>query len=190
MSLDQYSPEQIKEMSMLEVAYEIFLGRKDAITFNELVDEITKTLGLSEEEVRTRISQFYTDLNIDGRFITLGDNRWGLRTWYPYEQIDEEVTHTEKPKKKKKSKKKDEDDELIGFDDLDEDDLDYDEDFEEEDEDVDDIEDEDEEDDEDFDDIDDEEDFEDDDEELIDDEEYELDEEEEEEEEFEEEEED
>ncbi len=173
---------------MLEVAYEIFLGRKDAITFNELVNEITKTLELSEEEVRTRISQFYTDLNIDGRFITLGDNRWGLRTWYPYEQIDEEVTHTEKPKKKK-SKKKDEDDELIGFDDLDEDDLDYDEDFDEEDEDVDDIED-DEEDDEDFDDIDDEEDFEDDDEELIDDEEYELDEEEEEEEEFEEEEED
>src|SRR5690606_4770508 len=75
-------------------------------TFNELVDEITKTLGLSEEEVRTRISQFYTDLNIDGRFITLGDNRWGLRTWYPYEQIDEEVTHTEKPKKKKKARRR------------------------------------------------------------------------------------
>ncbi|MEH7222204.1 DNA-directed RNA polymerase subunit delta [Bacillus sp. JJ1566] len=179
MSLNQYSPEQIKEMSMLEVAYEIFLGRKDAITFNELVDEIAKILELSEEELRSKISQFYTDINIDGRFITLGDNRWGLRTWYPYEQIDEEVTHTEKPKKKKKSKKKkDEDDDLIGFDDLDEDDLDFDEDFDEEDEDVDDIEDEEE--DEDFDDIEDDEDFEDDDEELLDDEEYELEDEEEE----------
>ncbi|MEH7234683.1 DNA-directed RNA polymerase subunit delta [Bacillus sp. JJ1562] len=174
MSLDQYSPEQIKEMSMLEVAYEIFLGRKDAITFNELVDEIAKVLKLSEEELRAKVSQFYTDINIDGRFITLGDNRWGLRTWYPYEQIDEEVTHTEKPKKKKKGKKKkDEDDDLIGFDDLDEDDLDFDEDYDEEEE-VDDIDDEEEE----FDDIEDEdEDFdEEEEEELLDDEEYELDE--------------
>ncbi|MCC3356263.1 DNA-directed RNA polymerase subunit delta [Bacillus sp. REN16] len=178
MSLDQYSPEQIKEMSMLEVAYEIFLGRKDAITFNELVDEIAKTLELSEDEIRRKVSQFYTDLNIDGRFITLGDNRWGLRTWYPYEQIDEEVIHTEKPKKKKKSKKKkDEDEDLIDFDDLDDDDLDFEEDYDEEDEDLDDVDDEDEED-EDFDDIDDEdEDFEEDDEEILDDEEYELDEE-------------
>ncbi|MEH7383866.1 DNA-directed RNA polymerase subunit delta [Bacillus sp. JJ1521] len=181
MSLDQYSPEQIKEMSMLEVAYEIFIARKDAITFNELVDEVAKVLELSEEELRTRISQFYTDINIDGRFITLGDNRWGLRTWYPYEQIDEEVIHTEKPKKKKKSKKKkDEDDDLIDFDDLDEDDLDFEEDYDEEDEEIDDIDDEDEED-EDFDDIDDdEEEFDEDDEELLDDEEYELEEDEEE----------
>lgn len=179
MSLDQYSPEQVKEMSMLEVAYEIFLGRKDAITFNELVDEVAKILELSEEEIRARISQFYTDINIDGRFITLGDNRWGLRTWYPYEQIDEEVIHTEKPKKKKKSKKKkDEDEELIDFDDLDEDDLDYDEGYDEEDEDNDDV-DEEEEEDEDFDDIDEEdEDFDDEeDDELLDDDEYELDEE-------------
>ncbi len=177
MSLDQYSPEQVKEMSMLEVAYEIFIGRKDAITFNELVDEVAKTLKLSEEELSTRISQFYTDINIDGRFITLGDNRWGLRTWYPYEQIDEEVIHTEKPKKKKKSKKKkNEDDELIDFDDLDEDELDFEEDYDEEDEDIDDVDD-----DEDFDDIDDEEeDFDEDEEELIEDEEYELDEDEEE----------
>lgn len=183
MSLDQYTPEQLKEMSMLEVAYEIFLGRKDAITFNELVDEVAKVLELSQEEVQAKVSQFYTDINIDGRFITLGDNRWGLRTWYPYEQIDEEVTHTEKPKKKKKSKKKDEDDDILGFDDLDEDDLDFDEDYDEEDEDLDDID----EDEEEFDDVDEDEDF-DDDEELIDEEEYELDEEEEEE--FEEEEED
>lgn len=184
MSLDQYTPEQLKEMSMLEVAYEIFLGRKDAITFNELVDEVAKVLELSQEEVQAKVSQFYTDINIDGRFITLGDNRWGLRTWYPYEQIDEEVTHTEKPKKKKKSKKKDEDDDILGFDDLDEDDLDFDEDYDEEDEDLDDID----EDEEEFDDVDEDEDF-DDDEELLDEEEYELDEEEEEEE-FEEEEED
>ncbi|WP_449538093.1 DNA-directed RNA polymerase subunit delta [Ferdinandcohnia sp. Marseille-Q9671] len=188
MSLNQYSPDQIKEMSMLEVAYEIFLGRKDAIGFQELVDEIAKTLELTEQEVATKISQFYTDLNIDGRFITLGDNRWGLRTWYPYEQIDEEVIHTEKPKKKKKGKKKKDEDDLIAFDDLDEDDLDYDdEDYDDDDEidDVDDLDvDDDEDDDDDFDDIDDDDDeLLEDEEELLEDDEFELEEDEEEEEE-------
>ncbi|MFS0863010.1 DNA-directed RNA polymerase subunit delta [Fredinandcohnia sp. 179-A 10B2 NHS] len=182
MSLEQFSPEQIKEMSMLEVAYEVFLGRKDAISFQDLVDEVQKHLALPEEELRARLAQFYTDLNVDGRFITLGDNRWGLRTWYPYEQIDEEVTHTVKPKKKKAKKKAVEEDDLIDFDDLDEDDLDYEEDdFEEDDiDDVDDL-DEDEDEEDDFDDIDedDDEDFEDE-EELLEDDDYDLDEDEEE----------
>ena len=56
-----------------------------------MVQEIAQVLGLSQEQVNAKIAQFYTDLNIDGRFINLGENRWGLRSWYPYEQIDEEI---------------------------------------------------------------------------------------------------
>lgn len=165
MTLDQYSPEQIKEMSMLEVGYELFLTKKDAIAFQDLVDEIAKVLNLSKDQVSSKIAQFYTDLNVDGRFITLGENRWGLRTWYPYEQIDEEVIAPVKPKKKKAKKKKDDD--IADFDEIDEDDLEYDELDELEDDDVDDIDEDDDE--EDFDDIDEEEeDF--DDEELLEDE--------------------
>jgi len=175
MSLAEYTPEQIKEMSMLEVAFEVFQEKKQAITFNELLSEVVKVLGLSEDEVKKNVAQFYTDINIDGRFICIGEAGWGLRSWYPYEQIDEEVTTPIKPKKKKGKKAVDEDDDLdlIDFDEVDEDDLEYD-DFDDEDED--DLDDDDTDDDDDFDDDDedDDDDLLDDDDDLIDDE-YEID---------------
>ncbi|MBU5211230.1 DNA-directed RNA polymerase subunit delta [Heyndrickxia oleronia] len=174
MSLQQLSKEDLREMSLIELAHQYLEESKQAISFSDLVDELAKLLDLSTEEIKARMVQFYTDLNIDGRFISLGENRWGLRTWYPYDQIDEEVTAPTKSKKKKAKKVVDEDeDDLLEDDDLDYDDLD---DFEDEDDLLD--EDEDEIDEDDFEDLDDEEDddevFEDDD--LIGEDEYDLDE--------------
>ena len=60
--------------------------------FSDLVNQIQNYLGKSDSEIRDQLAQFYTDLNIDGSFISLGDNRWGLRSWYPIDSIDEEVT--------------------------------------------------------------------------------------------------
>ncbi|MBP0840408.1 DNA-directed RNA polymerase subunit delta [Bacillus anthracis] len=102
MDFKQYSPEELKECSMIEVVHSVLGDKRQATTFNELVQEIAQVLGLSQEQVNAKIAQFYTDLNIDGRFINLGENRWGLRSWYPYEQIDEEILPQPKPKKKRK----------------------------------------------------------------------------------------
>ncbi|PEX88639.1 DNA-directed RNA polymerase subunit delta [Bacillus cereus] len=102
MNFKQYSPEELKECSMIEVVHSVLGDKKQATTFNELVKEIAQVLGLSQEQVNAKLAQFYTDLNIDGRFINLGENRWGLRSWYPYEQIDEEILPQPKPKKKRK----------------------------------------------------------------------------------------
>lgn len=158
MSLKQLTDEQIKEMAMVEVAYELFIEGKKPYVFSELVEEIATLLGLTKKQVEDKIAQFYTDINIDGRFICVGENMWGLRTWYPYEQIEEEIVPVTKPKKKK-SKASDDDLEEV-FDEL-EDDLDYD--------DLDDFDDtDDEEEEDDFDDID-ETDIDDDDDDLIDD---------------------
>jgi DNA-directed RNA polymerase subunit delta len=116
----QYSPEELKECSMIEVVHSVLGDKRQATTFNELVQEIAQVLGLSQEQVNAKLAQFYTDLNIDGRFINLGENRWGLRSWYPYEQIDEEILPQPKPKKKRKV-------EEDGFDDyIEEDEDDYD----------------------------------------------------------------
>jgi DNA-directed RNA polymerase subunit delta len=105
-------------------------------TYAELVTEIENLLGLSKEDMKARLVQFYTDMNIDGRFLILGENRWGLREWYPVEQIEEESAPTVKARKKKAKVAGDED-----FDDMDlelEDELEFD-DFDEDDDDDDDI---------------------------------------------------
>lgn len=148
MSVDKYTKEELKEMSLIDVAHEIMNGGKTPYAFNELMDEVAKLVGLSEEEVNEKIAQLYTDVNIDGRFLSLGDNRWGLRLWYPVDKSEEDVVTVTKPKKKKA--KKAVDDDFDDFDSLDEDDdfddfdadlddeelLDEDEDLDEEDDDL------------------------------------------------------
>lgn len=121
MSLAQYSKEELADLSLIEMAYEYLKGSKEPIAFTTLVSEISAAAGISEQETRTRIAQFYTDLNIDGRFLTLGENRWGLRDWYPIDTVEEEV-HTAKPKKKKAKKVVDED--LDDFDEVEEEEFD------------------------------------------------------------------
>ncbi|WP_459502018.1 DNA-directed RNA polymerase subunit delta [Bacillus sp. C1] len=152
MDFKQYSPEELQEFSMIEVVHSVLEDKRQATSFNDLVQEIAQVLGLSQEQVAAKIAQFYTDLNIDGRFINLGENRWGLRSWYPYEQIDEEILPQPKPKKKRKVEEEEEFDDYIeededGFDSEDDSDDDDVEDLDEvleEDDDLDDLEDEDE----------------------------------------------
>ena len=81
-----------KEISMIEVAHAILAERGDIMDFSDLVNQIQNYLEKADSEIRDVLPQFYTDLNIDGSFISLGDNRWGLRSWYPIDSIDEEVS--------------------------------------------------------------------------------------------------
>lgn len=81
------------ELSMIEVAHAILEQRGDVMDFSDLANEIQTYLGKSDSDIRDSLAQFYTDLNIDGSFISLGDNRWGLRSWYAIDSIDEEVNH-------------------------------------------------------------------------------------------------
>ncbi|MBC1474618.1 DNA-directed RNA polymerase subunit delta [Listeria grandensis] len=126
MDLSQLTKEEREELSLIEVAHYVLETRREVMPFQAIVDEITKFLDLSEGEVRERLVQFYTDMNIEGNFISLGNNTWGLRAWYPIDAIDEEVQTQTKPKKKRKSDD-DDDDEDIDEDILD-DDIDYEED--------------------------------------------------------------
>ncbi|KXZ20686.1 DNA-directed RNA polymerase subunit delta [Bacillus nakamurai] len=127
MGIKQYSQEQLKEMALVEIAHEIFSEHKKPVPFQELLNEIVSLLGITKEELGDRIAQFYTDLNIDGRFLALSDQTWGLRSWYPYDQLDEETQPTVKAKKKKAKKAVEEDLDLDEFEEIDEDDIDLDE---------------------------------------------------------------
>jgi DNA-directed RNA polymerase subunit delta len=134
-SLENLTQEQLQEMSLIEIAYELLYDRKQPMHLNDLVDEVAKLLGATKEEIQANIAQFYTDLNIDGRFLNVGGNMWGYKGWYPVEQYEDDFVPTVRLKKKKAKIDEVEDD----FEDLDED-LEYEEDLDEfidEDEDVD-----------------------------------------------------
>jgi DNA-directed RNA polymerase subunit delta len=131
LSLAQYSKQELKEFSLMEMAFEYLENSKQPISFADLLQEIKKAAGISDEEIRTRLAQFYTDINVDGRFLSLGGNRWGLRVWYPVDTAEEEVVAVVKPKKKKAKKVVDEED-LEDFDEVDEVEDDFD-DFDDED---------------------------------------------------------
>lgn len=60
------------ELSMIEVAHAILEERADVMDFSDLVNQIQNYLGKSDSEIRDALAQFYTDLNIDGSFISLG----------------------------------------------------------------------------------------------------------------------
>jgi len=169
-SLQGFTKEQLEELSLIEMAYAYLKNSKEAISFHDLLKEIAKAAELTEDEVRKNIAQFYTDINIDGRFLSLGDNRWGLRVWYPVDTQEEEVVTVIKPKKKKAKKVVDEDD--LEFDEIEDEDYDELDDFVDEDDLLDDEDDEDDL----LDDLDEVDEFEDDEEVIEDDEEFELDE--------------
>jgi len=116
---------QLQEESLIDLAFAILEDKKNSLTLKELFDEIQHYNGLTEEEMASRKPQFYTDMNIDGRFLAIAENQWGLREWYPVEQIEEESAPTVKVRKKKD---KIVDDEL---DDLDDDEIVFEEEFDE-----------------------------------------------------------
>lgn len=96
MEFEKLKNQNKDELSLIEVAYEILdTSNKEAMNFSNIVNKIQDYLGRSDADVKDSLPQFYTDLNNDGSFLSLGENVWGLRKWYPFDSVDEEVNHPE-----------------------------------------------------------------------------------------------
>lgn len=145
LELEKFKDANRNELSMVEVAHAILSQKGDVMAFADLTNAIQEYLGKSDQEIRDRLAQFYTDLNVDGSFISLGDNLWGLRSWYPFESIDEALVHSEdeeetRPRKKRKKVNAfladaTDDDDVIDYNDDDPEDVDLDDDYDDDDED-------------------------------------------------------
>lgn len=78
--------EKIREMPMVDLAFEVLKAANTPFYYRDLMFEIAKLRGLSEEQINEVIAQLYTEINIDGRFACVGSNVWGLKRWYPVER--------------------------------------------------------------------------------------------------------
>lgn len=87
--LKHIEAEKLSEMAMVDIAYEILRETNRPYNFRELMEEISALRGLTTEQMMSIIAQVYTEVNIDGRFVCIGDNTWGLKRWYPTETIEE-----------------------------------------------------------------------------------------------------
>ena len=79
----------MNEKSLLDYGFDVLSASKEPVKFNELFKKAVELSGLelSESELKVRMSKFYTQLSLDGRFITLTDNFWDLRSRHVFEKV-------------------------------------------------------------------------------------------------------
>ena len=109
--------QNVSNKPVLDQFYDLLNDSKQPQTFYELMNKLVGEK-VSKEDRPDFYARVYTNLNLDGRFLSLGNNFWGLKSWYPIDQRDEEIASKLAPKRKRKSTDDDLDED---FDDLDED---------------------------------------------------------------------
>ena len=74
-----------QEMSMLEVA-ELLIQRKiKPQKFEKIAKEVCEMMGLTDDEFQSKLAQFYTDLTLSGKFVTVGEDKWDLKSRQKYD---------------------------------------------------------------------------------------------------------
>lgn len=91
-------PEKVHEIPMVDLAFEILRASGEPFYYRDLMNEVAKLRGLSEEEINQVIAQLYTEINIDGRFACVGSNLWGLKRWYPVERSEDALGNAKHPR--------------------------------------------------------------------------------------------
>ena len=79
----------MNEKSLLDYGFDVLSASKEPVKFIDLFNKAIELSGLelSEQDRKVRMAKFYTQLSLDGRFITLTDNFWDLRSRHKFEQV-------------------------------------------------------------------------------------------------------
>ena len=77
----------MNQNSMLDIAYDLMSKKKKAMDFYSLYEEVSEVKGFNEQEAKDHQSLFYTNITLDGRFITIGENQWDLRSRHKFEDV-------------------------------------------------------------------------------------------------------
>ena len=75
------------QKSLIELAFEFVQSQKEPVSFSKIWNYVKEEAGLSEEEAEKKAGQFFTNMMLDGRFVTLGDNEWDLRSRHTFDKV-------------------------------------------------------------------------------------------------------
>ncbi|WP_269051207.1 DNA-directed RNA polymerase subunit delta [Sporosarcina sp. G11-34] len=132
--------EQLAEESNIDIAYAVLAEHGESLTLRQLMDEVRKLNGVTVRAMADSLHRVNTDINIDGRFLSIDDIRWGLREWFPVEQLEVETAPVVRARRKRRKASAvdddEEDDDLEEVDDDGFDKIDVDEDIDEDDDEV------------------------------------------------------
>lgn len=84
--------DQAWETALVDLAYAVLKETNQAINFRDLMQQVAQLRGMTDEEIAQTIAMLYTEINIDGRFLCIGNNAWGLKRWYPVDKTIEKST--------------------------------------------------------------------------------------------------
>ena len=76
-----------KQSSMVDVAYDLMTKKKNPVDFYKLWQEVSEIKGFDQNDQEENESLFYTNITLDGRFITVGENRWDLRSRHKFDEV-------------------------------------------------------------------------------------------------------
>ncbi|URJ47709.1 DNA-directed RNA polymerase subunit delta [Paenibacillus polymyxa] len=91
-------PEKVHETPMVDLAFMVLKAANTPYYYRDLMKEVAKLRGFSDEEINDVIAQLYTEINIDGRFACVGTNLWGLKRWYPVDKSEDALTGAKRPR--------------------------------------------------------------------------------------------
>ena len=73
--------------SLIEHAYELIAKNNGPVNFKDIWTYVKEQSGMSEEEAAKKAGQFFTNMMLDGRFVTLGENEWDLRERHTFDKV-------------------------------------------------------------------------------------------------------
>ena len=73
--------------SLIEIAYELVSSQESSVHFSKIWEYVKKEANIDEETAKKIAGQFFTNLMLDGRFVTLGENEWDLRERHTFDKV-------------------------------------------------------------------------------------------------------
>lgn len=77
--------QNVNEMSMLEVAEQLIKRKIKPQKFTKIAKEVCEIMGIPAESFEETMAQFYTDLTLSGKFVTVGEDKWDLKSRQKYD---------------------------------------------------------------------------------------------------------